>query len=286
MINCAASVKHFADMEFLKSVNVHGVENLTRLCLEKGARLVQISTVSVGGVTVGGRKPGQMLREDSLDIGQDVESNAYVYTKYLAEKHVLKSIEEKGLDGKIIRVGNLSSRVRDGEFQINFSTNAFMNTLRAYAVLDCYPFVGMSETVELSYIDETARAVVLLSGTGREFTVFHAYNGYTVKMGDIVAAMNHCGIPVECVTMEEFKQRLREGLAREDINGYLSVLVRYGREDGVEIEATPTDNRFTLNALYRLGFHWTITDMTLIEQMLGALKTLGFFDCATDSRVR
>lgn len=86
--------------------------------------------------------------------------------------------------------------------------------------------------------------------------------------------------------MEKFKQRLREGLAREDINGYLSVLVRYGREDGVEIEATPTDNRFTLNALYRLGFHWTITDMTLIEQMLGALKTLGFFDCATDSRVR
>ena len=31
VINCAASVKHFADMDFLKKVNVQGVENLTRL---------------------------------------------------------------------------------------------------------------------------------------------------------------------------------------------------------------------------------------------------------------
>ena len=280
VINCAACVKHFADFEFLKRVNLGGVENLTRLCLKKGARLIQISTVSVGGDALGGLQNGQMLREDRLELGQEVQSNAYVYTKYLAEKHVLKAIEKEGLDGKIIRVGNLSSRVRDGEFQMNFRTNAFMNSLRAYAVLGCYPNSAMSETEEISNIDETARAVVLLSGTDRAFTVFHAYNVHRVVMGDIIYAMNVCGIPVAGVSGDEYSRRLREGLAREDINSYLSTLVGYDLDDDEVREEIPADNQFTVNALYRLGMRWTITDLPVLEKMIEALKTLGFFDCA------
>ncbi|MCR5604078.1 MAG: SDR family oxidoreductase [Lachnospiraceae bacterium] len=145
VINCAACVKHFADIEYLKSINYKGVENLTELCLKTGSRLIHISTVSVAGSVEEENKDKMVLREDMLDIGQEVEDNGYVYTKYLAEKHVLKCIEEKNLDAKIIRVGNLSSRVRDGEFQVNFRTNAFMNSLKAYAVLGCFPISSMSE---------------------------------------------------------------------------------------------------------------------------------------------
>ena len=282
VINCAACVKHFADIEFLMRVNLHGVENLTRLCLKKNARLIQISTVSVAGDAIGGLRIEQLLREDRLELGQEVQSNAYVYTKYLAEKHVLKAIEEEGLDAKIIRVGNLSSRVRDGEFQMNFRTNAFMNSLRSYAVLGCYPVGAMSDTEELSNIDETARAVVLLSGTNRAFTVFHAYNVHRIVMGDIIYAMNACGIPVAAVSGEEFSRRLREGLAREDINSYLSTLVDYDLDDDEAREEIPTDNCFTVNALYRLGMRWTITDLSILEKMIEAQKSLGFFECAKE----
>jgi thioester reductase-like protein len=279
VINCAACVKHFADMEFLKRINLHGVENLTQLCLKKGVRLIQISTVSVGGFAVGESARGQVFSEDCLDIGQDVKYNAYVYTKYLAEKHVLKAIEEDGLDAKIIRVGSLSGRVRDGEFQMNFRTNAFMNSLRAYAVLGAYPCNALSETVEFSFVDETARAVVLLSGTGRDFTVFHAYNAHTVEMGDIIQTLNDCGIAVENVSYEEFDRRLREGLTREDINSYLSTLVGYDLDDDADRVEIPPNNRFTVNALYRLGMRWTISDLSVIKRMIRSLKTLGFFDC-------
>ena len=55
IINCAASVKHFADLDFLKETNVYGVGNLIELCLEKKIRLVQISTVSVCGERNTGR---------------------------------------------------------------------------------------------------------------------------------------------------------------------------------------------------------------------------------------
>ena len=284
VINCAACVKHFADIEFMKRVNLHGVENLTRMCLNKGARLIQISTISVGGLAAGGLRSGQVLREDCLDlIGQNVEANAYIYTKYLAEKHVLKAIEKDGLDAKIIRLGNLSSRVCDGEFQMNFRTNAFMNELRAYAVLGAYPYNALSDTVEFSYIDETARAVVLLSGTGRDFTVFHAYNSHSAEMGNVIQAMNACGISVEYVSYEEFDRRLKAGLAREDINMYLSTLVDYDLGDAGDWEEIPSDNHYTVNALYRLGMSWTVSDMpSLIEQMINAQKSLGFFDPALE----
>ena len=283
VINCAACVKHFADIEFMKDVNLRGVENLTALCLEKGARLIQISTVSVAGDTIGDVKEGQRLREDRLDIGQEVQSNGYVYTKYLAEKHVLTCMEEKGLDAKIIRMGNLSSRVRDGEFQMNFSTNAFMNSLRAYAVLGCYPLTAMSDTEEISYIDEAARTVVLLSGVNRPFTVFHAYNSHTVEMGNIISSMNALGIRIEVVKDAEFKKRLQAGLADDTINRYLSPLVNYSMTDDDVREEITAENFFTTNALYHLGFAWTITDLKIIGKMIESMKTLGFFDIAEGS---
>ena len=68
-------------------------------------------------------------------MGQEVESNVYVHTKYLAEKRILEMLSENKLDAKIMRVGNLMSRLEDGEFQMNFRTNNFMNTLRSYSVL-------------------------------------------------------------------------------------------------------------------------------------------------------
>ena len=278
VINCAASVKHFADLGFLMDINLHGVENLTELCQKKGARLIHISTVSVAGNAVGGRKVDQVLRENRLDMGQEVQSNGYVYTKYLAEKHVLKMIVEKGLDARIIRVGNLSSRVRDGEFQMNFRTNAFMNTFRAYVALGCYPLSEMSSTEELSYIEETSRAVVLLSGTNSSFTVFHAFNSHTVEMGNIILGLNQMGLTVEPVKEAVFQKRLREGLADDALNRYLSPLVDYDLDDEENLEVIPAENEFTINALYHLGFRWTITDMNIIDTMIETLRTLGFFD--------
>ncbi|MBQ6297883.1 MAG: SDR family oxidoreductase [Selenomonadaceae bacterium] len=52
-------------------------------------------------------------------------SNKYVYSKFQAEELVLTAIGQGKLDGKIIRVGNLMRRISDGEFQINFSNNAY-----------------------------------------------------------------------------------------------------------------------------------------------------------------
>ncbi len=278
VINCSASVKHFAEIEFLKEVNVYGVANLVELCLKKNCRLVHISTVSVCGERNIDSEGETVLTENRFDIGQQVESNGYVYSKYLAEKLILDAIEERGLDAKIIRMGNLTSRFKDGEFQINFKTNNFMNTLKAYVALGCFPVQEMDVRDEFSPIDEVARATVLLAGTNREFTVFHAYNSHVVEMGDIVQALKDNELEVDVVDEEEFNERVNKALLDDHINSYVAPLVNYKTDNDEDICENDVDNAFTVKALYRLGFHWNITDMEYIDSAIDMLKTLGFFD--------
>ena len=54
VINCAASVKHFAKGDEIERANVDSVKNLVAWCLANNARLVHISTGSI----IGGRKNG------------------------------------------------------------------------------------------------------------------------------------------------------------------------------------------------------------------------------------
>ena len=135
VFNCAACVKHFVRDDLLDRINWHGVENLIDLCVESGRRLVQVSTVSVAGSSVNGAfSVDRKIRENELYFGQNLD-NKYVYTKFKAEEALLKAVDERGLDGRIVRVGNLMSRYSDGLFQINSVTNGFMRGLRAYAAL-------------------------------------------------------------------------------------------------------------------------------------------------------
>lgn len=191
---------------------------------------------------------------------------------------MLHAIAHQGLDAKIMRLSNLMSRLEDGEFQINFRTNSYMNSLRAYVALGCFPYSGMDEQVDFSPIDETARHVLRLAGTPSTFTVFHVYNSHMVDMADVLAAMECCGISLELVTDEEFDSRLKQGLADESINDMLSPLVNYDLTDDEQRKEIPCDNRFTVQALSRLGDRWSITDMDYLEKMIRKLQQFGFFD--------
>ena len=111
LINCAALVKHFASDDSLERINVHGVQNLIELCQATGRRLIQVSTVSVAGEGKDGKPPpDKLIRECDLYFGQII-NNAYIQSKFLAERIVLQVITE-GLDARIMRVGNLMSRDR------------------------------------------------------------------------------------------------------------------------------------------------------------------------------
>lgn len=279
VINCAACVKHFTNDDTLEQINVRGVENLVSFCIKTGRRLVQISTVSIAGVNVGGRFPREkILYENELFFGQDL-SNKYIDTKFRAEKAVLEAVANDKLDGKIIRVGNLMSRHSDGEFQINSVTNGFMRNLRAYAAIGRFPLSQMDEIVEFSPIDFTAAAVRRLAGTNSKFTVYHACNGHKVEMGDVIAALNSCGIGIDVVREEEFTAALNSAMRDEKKNMLVSGLISYLSSDsGQSREYIGYSSSFTTKALYRLGFKWPITNEAYLKNAFEALDTLGYFE--------
>ncbi|MBR1635504.1 MAG: amino acid adenylation domain-containing protein [Lachnospiraceae bacterium] len=278
VINCAACVKHFAEPEYLMHINLYGVDNLIELCIKKKVRLIQLSTVSVAGDSFKDKGGEIILTEDRLEMGQEVESNRYVYSKYLAEKHVLKAVASGKLDAKVIRLGNLMSRHVDGEFQINFHTNNFMNTLKSYVFMKSFPVQKMDWTDELSPIDEVARAVILLAGTDRRFTVFHAYNSHSIEMGDIICALRESGFEINVIEEDDFDRKLKEAVSDDGHNQFVAPLINYRLDDDALRIENGTGNEFTIKALYRLGFKWSIIDMDYLKKTIEMLKTLGFFE--------
>ena len=257
-------------------VNVGGVENLIDVCAKSGKRLVQISTTSVAGE--GGIEDAErLIHENELYFGQRLD-NDYVRTKFLAERAVLEARTKRGLDGMVIRVGNLMSRLSDGEFQINYITNGFMRSLKAYKNLGMFPITALEAPAEFSPIDSTAGAILALTASESEFCVFHAYNDHIINMADVIYAMKEYGFEIEIVSEQRFSETLSEVAKDESMADAVLGLVAYdsGSEDAVI--ALGSDNRFTKNVLYRLGYKWPITDNKYLSNAIEALDTLSFFE--------
>lgn len=277
LINCAASVKHFAAGDFLEQINFHGVENLISLCEKTGRQLIQISTVSTGGEGMGD-KPGvgRKFTEADLYISQRI-TNEYIRTKFLAERAVLEACA-RGLDAKIVRVGNLMGRNSDGEFQVNFVTNGFMRTLRGYKAVGAFPITSMGENAEFSPIDSTAAAVLKVSCTDKNFTVFHCCNNHRIFMSDVIAVMNECGFGIDIVSDSEFEKRVNDYASEHDDTNAVSGLIAYLSREENDIYTIDYNNNFTSDILYRLGYRWPITDSSYLKKVIIALETMGFFD--------
>lgn len=277
LINCAACVKHFAAGDILEKINVQGVLNLIDFCKNNGRRFIQISTVSVAGEGSDGVPPlSRRFCENDLYIGQNI-TNEYIRTKFLAERAVLEAVSG-GLDGKIIRVGNLMSRNTDGEFQINFITNGFLRSLRGYKAVGKFPIGSMHEITEFSPIDSTALAVLKLVQTDRRFTVFHACNSHQIYMADLIYAMRNHGFRIDIVKDEEFEEAVKEFAKNSKDSDAVSGLIAYTSHNENEIYTLEYSNRFTAQILYRLDYKWPVTDDRYLENAIAALDRLAFFD--------
>ena len=177
-----------------------------------------------------------------LDFGQNL-SNQYVHSKYNAEHLLLTAVRDRGLNAKIMRVGNLSARGSDGEFQINFRSNAFMGRIKAYVAMGCVPFAALDAPCEFSPMDDVGGQL-----------------GFGI-------------LPVE---EDEYRRRLTEAMddpARVDA---LQPLLAYD-SDNLTTTYIGYDSSFTNQLLYRLGFRWNYTSREYVERFLQAIAGLNYF---------
>jgi amino acid adenylation domain-containing protein/thioester reductase-like protein len=279
VFNCAAVVKHFSEGTEIEDVNIGGAQRCVDFCLKSGARLVHISTYSTAGINVNDTmSPDYVFTEQRLYDGQYL-GNQYVHSKFIAERVVLQAIAENGLSAKVIRVGNLAARAKDGEFQINFSTNAFMGRIKVYNMLGCCPYSIYESKVEFSPIDEVAQAIILLSTTPKECCVFHTYNNHALFLGDVLSGLNNIGTDIRFVEDEEYNTAMESAGNDPQKAKTLSSLLAYkDAAHGRKSSSVPVVNAYTTQVLYRLGFKWSPTTWDYVDQMLGAISGLGFFD--------
>lgn len=273
LINCAASVKHYANDSSIEFVNVHGVENLIALCKAHNAKIIQISTTSVPGVHNDDTyKVNLRMPENQLFVVDDM-NNQYGQSKYKAELLVFNAIRE-GVRGKVLRAGNLMGRASDGEFQTNAHTNAFLNALRGFVAIGKSPISHSTDPMSFSPIDSTAKAMVLLAGTNDKFTAFNVDSRWTIDEMKLIDVVNQCGLKITPVDDKEYYDDFYRMMADPAMNEKISALLTNDRPD---LHVVNTDNRFTANVLYRLGFAWPFVDNSYLKKVVESLDTLDFF---------
>ena len=280
VFNCAANVKHFSKGTDIEDVNIGGAQRCVDFCIKNGARLVHVSTTSVGEIWVIHNEGEQvpMLTENKLWFGQFLD-NRYISSKFLAERSVLDAVAHHGLNAKVMRVGNLAPRSYDGEFQANFNSNSYMGRLKVFHVLGCCPYDSYDELTEMSPIDQTAKAVVALAATPKECTVFQPFNNHTELLGDVLQIMKKVGKEIRFVETDEFEKAIAEAGKDPEKAKLLSAILAYQDvAHGQKAAIIERDNRYTCNVLHRLGFHWRDTSWDYVERMLTAIAGFGFFE--------
>ena len=277
IINCAANVKHFSSGTDIEDINFGGVINGLKFAKIKNAKYVQVSTYSVAGESIDNFPPLDVnYNEQNLFIGQGID-NQYISSKFLAERAVLEAAVNDDLNVKIMRVGNLMARSSDSEFQINFESNGFINRLKAFVTMGKMPYAMLSNNVEFSQIDITAKSIIQLAKTPKECIVFHPYNSHNITFADIIEIIKPLDLDIEPCEDDEYEIALKEALADKSKQEGVSGLITSVGSGKIRKHWVPVENKYTTQVLYRLGINWPLISEEYIYTFVKYLKDLDFF---------
>lgn len=281
VIHTAASVKHYGSYDYFNRVNVEGTRHVVNYAKSVGAGLIHISTLSVSGNSLADEfavyrsEEEKFFGETSLYIGQPLD-NVYIHSKFEAERVVLDAMLT-GLDARIIRVGNLTSRATDYKFQPNYKQNAFLTRFKAILEFGLFPDYLMHLYSEFSPIDLTAEGVVKIAQYAGKQTVFHLNSNRPIYFDRFLEVVHELGIPMKVVDGDTFTQALR-GTIRDRVTEYIfeafqNDMDERGRlvyDSNIHIE-----NDFTVWFLKKLGFEWNETDMEYIRRYIEYFRGIG-----------
>lgn len=262
LIHAAADVRHYVENESASlGVNAGGAANAVNAARALGARLCHVSTTSVcAGMPPTGEMP-RFTEENTVDWRQPAPG-VYIKGKRMAEAFVLNAART-GLDAHIYRVGRLVTSRRDGRFQRCGQMNAFRSFLQAAAELELLPEGTQSIPVEMTPVDDCARAMaLLLEGEKR---VYHLFNPQMVEFGRIAAAL---GKGQEAfVRRERFNRYLMEvAVVRPGVQ--LAMLTDAWMSLNAGAPVVAADCARTAEDLARLSFAWEMPD---VDQTVAAM---------------
>ena len=268
VIHAAADVRHYVPGNGSEAVNRDGTAHVISFARECGAKLIDVSTVSICGEFLR-QEPfsSRSFTEDDLDIGQNWQDNVYIRSKFEAEKQIREDMEKKELQASVMRVGRLVGRSSDGVFQINRKSNAFWQFMNGLTAFRAAPEELLSSEIEITAVDECADAIVSLLPS--EMPVCHIFSPHFITMREAAAA---CGMKLAVCSREEFEHALYEKSLGSTDPLMTMFFVQYQRMQTVVPRIRPVCGK-TLEELERCGFSWKKPDPDMLLLSFRSDKT-------------
>lgn len=285
VINCAAMVSHYGNYNVYKEVNVDGVENLIKFCMQSDKRFYQISTLSVSGNSLVDQSYTEqafehdvIFKENNFYIEQALD-NVYVRSKFEAEKIVLQNIL-KGLDAYILRVGNLMNRFSDGKFQSNVDENAYIARLVSLSNVGCIPDYLLNGYMEFTPIDVCADAIMnIVKHPTNENRIFHLYNHNHVDIKYFINIIKNY-IPFEVVSNTQFINKVNDMFKQKNSNKLLAGILRdFNSEQKLVYESqVKLESEFTIEYLSKIGFKWPKIEEDYLIKFIDYYCSIGYLN--------
>ena len=275
VIDTAALVKHYGDYELFNKTNVNSTKEILSFCKKFNIPFHYVSTMSVSGFGLV-HTPSTDFYENNLYIGQMFKDNVYVRSKFEAEKLIIESCKNENITASIYRVGTITNRYSDGEFQENFKDNAFLNRLKAFVDLQVFPEVLSKFNFEFTPVDYCAKFIVnLLKNQDYNLNIYHLFNDNYINCINLVNILRKLAIPLKCVSLQEFS----EVLANSNSNyfGITAYLKNVNNSNELKLH-----NEQTNSILKKYNLEWPKIDLDYISKVLTYIQEHNYLGGTSD----
>ena len=283
VINAAANVKHYGNFDKFKNINIDSTINVINYCKKHNKRLLHLSTLSISGnMFLDGATPLKDINksekvyfaENNLFINQSLD-NVYIRSKFEAEKIILDNIAD-GLDAKILRLGNITSRFCDGVFQINPEDNAFVNRFKSIMELRLLPKSLLEQEVEFTPVDLCSEAIVkIMQHNSKLISVVHVYNSNHIKINKILKILNELNIKIDTCSDEEFAKLITSPNSKSKITGIVNDLTpdkKLKYSSNIKVKSN-----LSVDYLSKCNFKWKKINKIYIQKYFNYLININFF---------
>ena len=279
VINCAANVAHFGNYDKFYETNVLSVKYIIAFCQKYNKKLYHISTMGIAGLSLDSSYPSFKKRNDvkfdesSLYIGQEPET-VYTYTKFQAEIEILDEIN-KGLNGYILRMGNLMPRYSDGIFQDNVEENEFINKMASFIRIGAIPTYLINYSLEITPVDLAAKAICkIITHPTNLNRIFHIFNYKRVSVKRCLGLLRKSNFNIDVLKENDFINKVGNILKDDQSKKMLEFILNdFDENKHVSYEANMNvKSDFTKNYLRKIGFCWPKLSTGYLNNFIKILK--------------
>ncbi len=191
---------------------------------------------------------------------------------------------KNGLDATILRIGNLTNRFSDGNFQINVSENAFVNRLKSIINLGVIQSSFLEHAIELTPVDFCADAIIKIINAKHNFSVLHIFNTKFVECKKLLQYINDLGYTLEAVPDKDFASKVTYYLNKDSLkNTITGIVTDLKKNKTLDYTSNITINADTSNSfLNNLNFYWPDLDELYFKKYFEFFQNIHYFDFKED----